>query len=290
MGTIMGKFRNFFLALLILSVLNTLNESVAQDKEIVIAVSPMASPVSNLSMYNDFISYLTEKTGYRVIMKQRRKCSEINSLLETGRAQFAFTCTGTFLNGRRKFGLKALAIPVIKKKASHHSYIIVNKKSKVKEFLKLQGKVFAFTDPLSLTGRLYPLYLLNSMGVKPEEFFRKAFYTSSHEKSIVSVAKGFADGAAVDSIVFNRMKMRGNPSIDRVIIIETSPPYDIPPIVVSPHTGEPIKQLMSKILMNMVTDSAGIDVLDRLQIEKFILPDPSIYRAGTKQNKAASLP
>jgi phosphonate transport system substrate-binding protein len=128
------------------------------------------------------------------------------------------------------------------------------------------------------------------MGVKPEEFFRKAFYTSSHEKSIVSVAKGFADGAAVDSIVFDRMKMRGHPSIDRVEIIETSPPYGIPPIVVSPHTGEPIKQLMSNTLMNMVTDSAGIDVLAGLQIEKFILPDPAIYHAGAKQEKAASLP
>jgi phosphonate transport system substrate-binding protein len=289
-GAIMGNFKNSFLALLILSVFNTFSESVAQDKEIVLAVSPMASPVSNLSMYNDFISYLTKKTGHSVIMKQRRKCSEINSLLETGQAQFAFTCTGTFLNGRREFGFKALAVPVIKEMPSHHSYIIVNRKSQVKEFLKLQGKVFAFTDPLSLTGRLYPLHLLNSMGVKPEEFFRKAFYTSSHEKSIVSVAKGFADGAAVDSIVYDRMKKRGHLSVDKVEIIATSPPYGIPPVVVSPHAGEPITQFMSKILMNMSTDSAGIDVLHGLQIEKFIPPDPSMYHAWIKQKKAASLP
>ncbi len=44
------------------------------------------------------------------------------------------------------------------------------------------------------------------MGVTPGEFFRRTFYTSSHEKSIESVANGLADGAAVDSLIFEDIK------------------------------------------------------------------------------------
>lgn len=261
----------------------------SQEEEIVFAISPMASPVSTLSSYGDFIDYLSRKTGIQVILKQRRKYSEINALLKSGEAQFALTCTGAYLSGRNEFGLEVLAVPVIHGKTSYNSYIIVNKKNKVEDFLHLQGRIFAFTDPLSLSGRLYPLYLLNTLGEKTEEFFGKAFYTSSHEKSIESVAKGFADGAAVDSIIFEGMKKRWDPSIDRVKIIKISPPYGIPPVVASPLAEKSIKWIMLKTLLKMARDPAGMEILDQIQIEKFVLPDPSIYHTAVKLRQAVLL-
>ncbi len=260
--------------------------NISSAEEIVFAISPMASPVSTLSHYSDFIKYLSEKTGIKILLKQRRKYSEINALLKTGEAQFALTCTGAFLNGKYEFGLELLSIPVIKGRTTYHSYIIVRKESKIKDFTQLQGKVFAFTDPLSLSGRLYPLYLLDTSGLKPEEFFKKTFYTSSHEKSIESVAYGFADGAAVDSLIFEDMKRSGNPAIEGVKIIKISSPYGIPPVVVSPHAPESIKQLILKTLIGMADDPEGRAVLKRLQIDKFILPNPAIYFAAVQLMKA----
>ncbi len=260
--------------------------SATQEEEIVFAISPMASPDSTLSNYSDFIKYLSEKTGIKILLKQRRKYSEINALLKTGEAQFALTCTGAFLNGKYEFGLELLSIPVIKGKTTYHSYIIVSKESKIKDFSQLQGKVFAFTDPLSLSGRLYPLYLLDTMGVIPEEFFKKSFYTSSHEKSIGSVAYGLADGAAVDSLIFEDMKKSEDPVIKQVKIIKISPPYGIPPIVASPVAPKSTKHLMLKTLIGMVDDPAGKEILKRLQIDKFIVPNPAIYFAAVQLRKA----
>ncbi len=264
--------------------------SATQEKEIVFAISPMASPVFTFSSYSSFIRYLSEETGTKVILKQRRKYAEINSLLKSGEAQFAFTCTGAFLSGKYEFGLELLAVPVIDGKTTYNSYVIVNQKSKVESFRQLKGKVFAFTDPLSLSGRLYPLYLLNTMGVKPEEFFGKTFYTSSHEKSIKSVAKGLADGASVDSLIFENMMRMGNPDIKKVRIIQISPPYGIPPVVVSPVTEKSTRQLMLTVLLKMADDPVGKEILKELQIENFILPNPTIYYTAVKLRKAALLP
>jgi phosphonate transport system substrate-binding protein len=158
----------------------------------------------------------------------------------------------------------------------------VNKKSNIKNFQQLKGKIFAFTDPLSFSGRVYPLSRLKTMGVKPEEFFRKTFYTASHEKSIRAVANGLADGASVDSLIFDDMKRRRDPAIDRVKIIEISPPYGIPPIVVSPLTKESTKQLMLMTLIRMANDPTGREILRGLQIERFIMPDLRIYSEAEK--------
>ncbi|MDP3297610.1 MAG: phosphate/phosphite/phosphonate ABC transporter substrate-binding protein [Thermodesulfovibrionia bacterium] len=258
----------------------------ASEEELVFAISPMASPVSTVSNYNNFIKYLSEKTGKKIILKQRRKYSEINSLLRTGEAQFAFTCTGAYLSGRYEFGLELLAVPVINGKTTYNSYIIVKKESEIENFRELAGKVFAFTDPLSFSGRLYPLYLIQKIGVKPEGYFGKTFYTSSHEKSIKAVADGLADGAAVDGLIFENMKRMNDPAIEKIKIIEISPPYGIPPIVASPRTEKSTKQLMLRTLIKMADDHAGREILDRIDIEKFVLPDPAIYNTAQKLRQA----
>lgn len=268
---ILKKFVSFIIIVFLTST------SVAQENEIIFAISPMASPVSTLSNYGKFMKYLSDKTGSKIVLKQRRKYSEINSLLKSGVTQFAYTCTGAYLSGRSEFGLELLAVPVVKGRTSYNSYIIVRKESKIDNFDQLRGKIFAFTDPLSLSGRLYPLYLLSNLKEKPEDFFEKTFYTSSHEKSIESVAYGFADGAAVDSLIFDDMKRMEDLAVERVRIIKISPPYGIPPIVVSPYTDNSKKQIVLKTLLKMAQNTTGRKILAQIGIEKFILPNPEIY-------------
>ena len=287
-GLIMINLKNIFLSLLVF--VFAVSISTAQEKEVVFAISPMASPVSTLSGYGDFIEYLSKKTGMNIVLKQRRKYAEINSLLKTGEAQFAYTCTGAYLSGRKEFGLEVLAVPVVNSKTTYNSYIIVNKNNADQKFEQLKGKVFAFTDPLSLSGKIYPAYLLETLKTTPEEFFRKTFYTSSHEKSIESVAYGLADGAAVDSLIFDDMKRLNDPAIEKVRIIRISPPYGIPPIVVSPDTDKLQKQLMLTTLLKMKDDPSGREILKELNIKKFILPDPSIYYSAVQLRQSALLP
>jgi len=284
----MSHLIRYILFLLTLSIADP--ASAAPEKEIIFAISPMASPVSTVSSFSDFIDYLSKKTGMKVVLKQRRKYSDINSLLKSGEAQFAYTCTGAYLSGRKEFGLEVLAVPVINGRTTYNSYIIVNKNGNIKSFDQLKGKVFAFTDPLSLSGRIYPAYLLETMNTTEGKFFRKTFYTSSHEKSVESVAYGLADGAAVDSLIFDDMKRMKDPATAVVNIIQISPPYGIPPIVVSPGTDKAIKQIMLSSLLKMKDDPAGMKILEALHIEKFVLPDPAIYYSSVQLRQAAQMP
>jgi len=252
----------------------------ATQKPFAFAVSAMTSPATTFKYYTELRDYLATKLGQPVLLKQRRTYAEINQLLKDDEISLAFTCTGGFLDGRRAFGLEVLVTPIVRGATTYQSYIIVPKKHSAKTMADLRGSVFAFTDPLSLTGRIYPTATINTMGFKTSDFFKKTFYTASHDKSITAVARGIADAAAVDSLIFDsNMEIEGSDA-HQVKVIHTSPLFGMPPIVVSPDLSKEKKRLLLRILLNMAEDSEGKKILKALGMDGFALPDPAMYRSA----------
>lgn len=255
------------------------------EEEFVFAVSPMASPAATASSFSEFIDYLSEKLGKKVVLKQRRKYSEVNDLLKSGKASFAFICTGAYLAGRRDFGLELLAVPVMNGKVTYNSYIIVHKNSLIRSLEELKGKLFAFTDPLSLTGRLYVTSLLNERGILTRDYFGKTFYTAGHEKSIEAVATRLADGASVDSLILDDLRKKGNPYASQAKVIKASQPFGIPPFVVSPKLPVEDRKAVIKILLNMSKEGKGREILGKIGIDGFELPNHINYLSAHEVEK-----
>lgn len=281
-GKFLFHFSIIFLSWLILTSSAGVTSVVAAEKEkpFTFAVSAMTSPATTFKHFNEFKDYLAVKLGRPVVMKQRRTYSEINQLLLNNEVSMAFTCTGGFLEGRREFSLESLVTPVVNGKTTYQSFIIVPQNNSATDIADLRGSIFAFTDPLSLTGRIYPTSIINSMGFKSKDFFNKTFFTASHDKSIDAVARGVATAAAVDSIIFNSlMNIRGS-AVHKVKVIQKSPLFGMPPVVVSPDLGKETKLLLLKILLNMADDPVGKDILHALEMDGFAIPNPSMYRSA----------
>jgi ABC-type phosphate/phosphonate transport system substrate-binding protein len=113
-----------------------------------------------------------------------------------------------------EFGMEILAVPEMDGESVYYSWVIVPANSSAQEVEDLRGSTFAFTDPLSLTGWMYPNYLLSQRGQRSEAFFSQTFFTYSHDRAIHAVADGFADGAAVDSLIFNYLIARNHRSLN----------------------------------------------------------------------------
>jgi phosphonate transport system substrate-binding protein len=247
------------------------------------AVSAMTSPARTLVHFSELERYLSAKLQRPVLMKQRRTYKEINELLAQSTIQMAFTCTGGYIEGRRKFGLELLAVPIINGKSYYRSYIVVRKAIKATSLGDLQGQVFAYADPLSLTGYLYPAAKIRQMGYpgcQITNFFKQTFFTESHDKSIEAVATGFADGAAVDSLIFDALLAAADPAAVKLKIIERSDKFGMPPVVVPPNLDPAIRFSLLKVLLNMAKDPEGRAVLQKLGMDGFILPDPALYRSA----------
>ncbi|WP_353684652.1 phosphate/phosphite/phosphonate ABC transporter substrate-binding protein [Thermodesulfovibrio sp. 3907-1M] len=267
---------------IILIVFLIVSSASAKENYLIFLVSPMVSPVATISNFSEFVKYLEKRTGKKIILKQRRSYDEINELLKNGQAHFAYLCTGGYLAGRQQFGLEILVTPMIRNKLTYNSYIIVRKNSRIKDIAQLKGKIFAFTDPLSLTGKLFMTALINEKGYLTKNYFSRTFYTGGHENSIEAVVKGLADGAAVHSIVFDEMKKRKETTINEVKIIMKSPDFGNPPFVVSPMLSEKEKKQLLKILITMHKDKLGKKILDLIGIDRFVYPESHIYFSAHK--------
>lgn len=187
------------------------NTSAYPKQPIKIGVASMVTPVDAVKYYQEIIDYIGEQINQPVQMVQRRTYEEMDSLLERGEIKIAFVCSAPYVKNHDKFGVELLVAPSVNGKPVYHSYIIVHKDSHIKSFTELKGKAFAFVDPKSNTGKLYPAYLLKTMNHTPENFFKRFIYSYSHNKSVELVAKKVVDGAAVENLVYEYMLKTDSP-------------------------------------------------------------------------------
>jgi hypothetical protein len=188
-----------------------------------------------------------------------------------------FVCSGPYVEGAKKFGLELLVVPKVYGKTTYNSYILVHKKSSINTLEDLRGKTFAFTDPLSNTGKEVPTYMLAKMGETPKSFFKEYIYTHGHDKSIWAVVENVVDAAAVDSLIWEYMNIKEPQYTSETKIIIKSKPYEIPPFVVRKGLDKKIKDDIKKVLLSMHKDKRGKKILDKMMIECFVEVEDKNY-------------
>jgi len=252
-------------------------EPAPESRPLRVAISAIVSPRQTFVLYRDLLRYLEAKSGETIRLVQRETYEEVNELLRLGELDLAFVCSGAYVRGREAFGLEILVVPRAFGGTVYHSYIIVPAASPATSLADLRGRRFAFTDPMSNTGKLAPTYMLAGMDQTPESFFASFEFTYSHDKSIEAVARGLVDGAAVDSLIWEYLAATGSPHTRQTRIIQVSPPYGIPPVVVPPGLEPRRRGRLRDIFLAMHEDEEGKKILDRLLIERFEEIDDSSY-------------
>jgi phosphonate transport system substrate-binding protein len=242
-----------------------------------IGVVSMITPVDTVKYYQEIIDYISARMDVPVEMVYRKTYDEMDRMLEKGDVDAAFICSAPYVEDKRKFGAELLVAPQVDGNVFYKSFIIVHKDSTFRSFDELKGKTFAFTDPKSNSGRLYPVYRLAKEGYKPEDYFSKYIYSYSHNKSVELVAKKIVDGAAIENLIYHYMKNKGSPYTEQVRIIEQSPDFGIPPMVNTPGMSTFVKEKIREILINMHRNPDGARILSDMQVEKFVEGSDSYY-------------
>ncbi len=234
-----------------------------------VAVAAMISPKETVDYYRQLLDYIGKKLGRDVEFVQRKTYGEINELLGIGQIDLAFICSGPYVTGKPIYGFELIATPEVQSSHFYQSYLIVNKASRFKSLEDLRGRIFAFTDPDSNTGKLVPAYWLYEMGEQPETFFSKTIYTYSHDNSILAVAKALVDGAAIDGLIWEYYHRKDPIFTSRSRIIKKSEPYGMPPIVASKFLSNELKKHIRQLLLSMHMDPKGRQILAELMIDQF---------------------
>lgn len=255
-------------------------ETVSQppdQRSLRMAVAAVNSPRVTLAYYAQLVDYLAARLGMQGELVQGKTYAEINDLVREGNVTLAMVCTNPYVEGKEDFGMEALAVPEVNGEAVYYSYLIVPQDSPASHLRDLRGKTFAFTDPLSNSGRLVIVYRLALMGETSESFFSRYIFTYSHEHAIKAVADGLVDGAAVDSLIYDYFAAMHPERVAGTKIIARYGPFGSNPVVVHPNLDPQLKKRLQEMLLSMHRDPEGREILAALRIDRFVLPDDAAY-------------
>lgn len=224
---------------------------------------------------NDWAAWLGAKLGRPVVFVQRARYREILDLLLGGQLDLAWTCGYPYV--QHQDALELIAVPSFQGQPLYRAYVIAAAEGGVQSFEELAGRLFAWADPDSNSGYLYPRSHLAGLGRDPDHFFRRTFFTWGHPRSVVAVAEGLADGAAVDGYVWETLARRDPALTGQTQIILRSPLFGFPPIVAARDLPAADRTRLREILIGQAGDAAGRVLLAELNLDGFVTAEPALF-------------
>lgn len=220
--------------------------------------------------------YLETRLKRPVEFVQRDRYRETMDLLQQQKVEFAWICDYPYVMLKNE--VRLLAVALNEGQPTYSSYLIVQARdTQTRSVSDLKGGVFAYADPYSNTGYLVPRFEIKRSGADPATFFKRTFFTWSHRKAIDAVAAGLAQGAAVDSYVWDVLNKVRPDITAKTRIAWRSQDFGFPPLVAHINVPEPDFVNMQKVLMGMKDDAQGRALLARLKLDGFIAGTPKLY-------------
>ncbi len=247
----------------------------AQNRGYRIGLTPVML-IDRTSFLKAWQRYFETRLGVSVSFIQRQTYREVVDLLLTGELDAAWLCGYPYVVHRQEVEL--LSVPLFHGEPIYQSYLIVPAgDEQTQSLVDLKQKVFAYSDPDSNSGYLYPQVRLINEGIQPRHFFAKSFFTWSHREVVKAVAEGVAHGGAVDGYVWETLALNEPELTQRTRVVAKSPSFGFPPLVVKKHLdAERVKRLRQAFL-GMAEDEEGSMLLKKLNLDGFVRGNDGLF-------------
>ena len=132
--------------------------------------------------------------------------------------------------------------------------------SGIKTVADIKGHSFAFSDPASTSGHLFPAYGLRKAGLDPAKDVR-ALYAGSHTASFEALYNHKVDAGELNSEQMESAKQRGHYKDGDLVFLWKSDPIPIDPIAVRGDLPDGFKKRLIDVVQNL--DLSKLDEKDR---------------------------
>ena len=270
-----SRFQAFILVIALCMSAVVSAATTADTSPIRIGITPVFLD-SQTAFLNKWRVYLEARLKRDVVFKQRSNYRQVIDLLLNEELDFAWLCGYPFV--RFKPHLRLLAVPTYQGKPLYQSYLIVpSSDTNTQSIADLKNKIFAYSDPDSNSGYLVPQYDLHRLGADRNSFFRRSFFTWTHQKVVRAVAAGLADGGAVDGYVWDTLAKARPDLTARTRVVKKSKQFGFPPFVARRSVSESDFQQMQQALLGMQETREGRKLLVELNLDGFGAGEEALF-------------
>ena len=258
-----------------------------QPTELRVGLIPSEDAQAMMRASQQVMEQLSAKTGLKVRPFVANDYNGVIEALRSGKLDVAYLGPFSYVLASQLAQAEAFAIPVAKKsgKSSYQSLIISKKDKGLTSVAALQGKTFAFVDPSSASGHLFPKAGLKGDGVDTDKYFSRVIFSGSHDASIMAVANGKVDAAAVADPIFQTAIAKGHVKAEDFQIIWRSQPIPESPMAWRKNLDEATKKKVAAALAEI----KGLPWGDRGELNGFAPTNDQAYDVVRNTAKALNL-
>lgn len=122
--------------------------------------------------------------------------------------------------------------------------------SGITSLAQVKGHSFAYSDPASTSGHLFPAYALKSVGIDPQNGV-KALYAGSHTASYETILNHKVDAGEMNSQTIEAAKLQHNYDPKNFVVLWRSKPIPLDPITVYGKLNAELKQKLTYTLQHL---------------------------------------
>ncbi|MCE4069569.1 MULTISPECIES: phosphonate ABC transporter substrate-binding protein [Pseudomonas] len=191
--------RLFRFAVLPLAFASALLSTAQAQDALTVGLIPSEDSQAMIKSSQLVLDQLQERLGMPVKPFVATDYNGVIEALRAGKLDVAYLGPFSYVLANKVAGADAFAVAVTKKTGSsaYHSLIIARKDSGIRSLDDLKGHTFAFVDPSSASGHLFPKAGLEQSGHDPKALFSRVIFSGSHDASILAVENRKVDAAAV---------------------------------------------------------------------------------------------
>ena len=228
------------------------------------AFVPSGESQTILQSGNQVAHLLEVASGYRFESFVATSYAGVIEAMGAGRADIGWLNSFSYVIAHQKYGVEVRLVTVRFGLPYYRAEIIAQSASGINSLADLKGKRFAFVDPASTSGYLFPLAGLKKAGYDPAKFFGQTVFAGSHNNVVLAVYQGRADAGAVFEDARASVQKTLPDVMQKLKVIWKSDP--IPNDTVSFRKDLPadVKDRVSTALLRFSQDPAGLQALKSL--------------------------
>src|SRR3989442_3660337 len=282
--------RRHFLLLILVILLAGLCTNSTSAQELKFGFTPVLSEPEMRAESEPMMTYLSNAIGEKVTLYIAKDYGDLRTQMENGSVDIGSFSPFAYVDAARGGKIRIIAQSIIEGSATYRGIIVVRKESGLKSIADLKGKRFAFVDPKSASGYVYPRAMLIEKRINPETFFKETIFAGSHDKVITAVLEGRVDAGAIYDGALGVAKRSGVPVADLLTLASSDPiPHDA--IAVRIGLDEAVSKRIQLALINLDKSEGGRRVItnSKKKLTGHVIAGDSVFDVVRRTAKIAGM-
>lgn len=248
-----------------------------QEKVVRFGVFPRSDVETAMRELSPLLAWLKERTGFTVVPKFSPNYLDVGRRLLVGDTDIAIISPFAYVQTVDRTKLKPMIIGQQSYDGTTRYRSVIVARKELDSLEKLRGRVMAFVDPDSSSGRLLPTVWLRSQGIRLKDHFQRAYFAGNHNQVVEDLRAGKTDAGALAEFVWNKALVEHPELTEKFALLYTSDYLPREAIIARGDLSDDIRKKFTQALLELNGDTRGVEIMTAMKYDGIFAAEDKVY-------------